>query len=129
MSDKKVAICHETDAMKSIPVNIEKLSKTVTIVLDKEKIRTKKEISMRDAEQSKRPSASMVNERTTTIEPDLITANYSRPDNNDNSSDMKALLKAAEGSSEVYRSSIRSMDLSTSFLLGWSWKRLLKSTI
>ena len=45
---------------------------------------------------------SMVTERSTTMKPDLTTTNYYRRDDNEDSSDSKALPEEAEGPTKVY---------------------------
>ena len=101
MSDKESAICHETNAMQPVSVKFEKLPKTVTIVLNEEAVGTKKKMTMRNSEESKKPNTSMVSEQTTMTEPDLTTITYSRRNDNDDSSGSRLVLEAAEGPNEV----------------------------
>ena len=101
MSDKESAICHETNAMQPVSVKFEKLPKTVTIVLNEEAVGTKKKMTMRNSEESKKPNTSMVSEQTTMTEPDLTTITYSRRNDNDDSSGSRLVLEAAERPNEV----------------------------
>ena len=67
VSHGKRALCHESNLIESTPVVFEKLPKTSTIMLDEEMI-GKKKISMRNAEESKKPSTGMVKEWPTPVE-------------------------------------------------------------
>ena len=70
-------------------------------MLNEETVETKKKMTMRDLEESKKPNTSMVSERTTTTETIFTTITCSRRNDNDDSSGSKVLLEAAEGPTEV----------------------------
>ena len=100
VSDKESAVCHEIDAMQPVSVKVERLPKSVIVVLNEEAVGTKKMMTMRDSEELNKPNTSMFSEQTTTTENDLTTIICSRRDDNDHSSGSRVLREAAERPTE-----------------------------
>ena len=70
-------ICHESDAMQSVPLTFDRLPNMVTIALDEGIVGTKLKTTLQEGKngnESKTLYTSMVDERSTTVQPELSMA-------------------------------------------------------